>query len=226
MARVLLYSSAMYPGTILMMIAALSYGGAAYSVTEGVAKVPPVDDVQRHAISHANLDPGDITSWKKRVRVAALLPRFQVDYGHRRQYDVDVNTNDSVYVGSSGVVVGPEDGGYSQNHNLDHTVGFKAIWNLDETIFNANELNISAESRRLARERQSMLAEVNRNYFERERLAGEIAHMTGNAPRHVSSRMKHEIFIRKVGIKEAGAALDALTGGWFSQESRRLSRGR
>jgi hypothetical protein len=216
----------MYPGSIIMIVAALSYGGAARLAAEDVPRVPPVDEVQRHAISHANLSPDDITSWKKRVRVAALLPKFQIDYGHRRQYDVDVDTNDSVYVGSSGVVVGPEDGGYSHNQNFNHTIGFKAIWNLDEAVFNANELNISAESRRLAGERQSMLAEVNRNYFERERLLGEIKHMKELKSRRMDGRTKHEIFVKEVAIREAGAALDALTGGWFSQESRRLSRRR
>ncbi len=209
-----------------MMIAALSHGVAMNPPREGLKNVPPVDEVQRHAISHANLDPADIVSWKKRVRVAALLPRFQVDYGHRRQYDVDLDVNDSVYVGSSGVTVGPEDGGYSQNHNLDHSIGLKAIWNLDETVFNSNELNISAESRRLARERQAMLAEVNRNYFERERLLGEIERIKKTSAYLANKKLEHEVFVKGVGVREAGAALDALTGGWFSQESRRLSRGR
>jgi len=206
-----------------MMIAALSHGVAMNSPSEGLKNVPPVDEVQRHAISHANLDPSDIVSWKKRVRVAALLPRFQVDYGHRRQYDVDMDVNDSVYVGSSGVMVGPEDGGYSQNHNIDHSVGFKAIWNLDETVFSSNELNISAESRRLARERQAMLAEVNRNYFERERLLGEIERIKKTPAYRVNRNLKYEVFIKGVGAREAAAALDALTGGWFGRESKRLS---
>lgn len=183
---------------------------------------PPIEEVQRRAIEHARLDPSEITSWKKRARLAALFPKLQVSYDRRVKNDVNVDVNDSVYVGSSGTAVGPPQGGYAASSNSDNNIGLKAVWNFDEALFNPDVLAVSEEARLLARERQAILAEVNKNYYERDRAAGEIAFLGQALPRDPRpDKVRREIFLQRVALDEATAALDALTGGWFSKQTGR-----
>ena len=205
--------------SLIAMIAALSAGAnppASFSVSH---RPPPIAEVQQRAIEYARLDPSEISTWKRRARLAPLLPKLQVSYDRKLQYYVNVDVNDSVYVGSSGTTVGPRQGSYKSNQNNNNDVGIKAVWSLNETIFNADMLAVSEEARALARDRQAILAEVNKNYYERDRVAGEIAFLSKSL---VSSpdddKIKQEIFMKRVALDEATAALDALTGGWFGKE--------
>ena len=211
----------MYVGVLIIALAALSAGGGTCPGKGGQLIEPRIEEVQQRAIDHARLDPQEISSWKRRARLSALLPRLQVDYSRRVKNDVDIDITDSVYVGSSGVTVGPEEGKYSRYDNRDQDVGIRAVWNLNEAIFNPDLLAVSAEARRLARERQAILTEINRNYYDRVRLAGEVVHLKKKSR---SERSRRQLFLKRVACKEATAALDALTGGWFSERVRELNR--
>lgn len=228
MARVLLSCRDMNVLAIVLALAVYS-PDAHFNLPERsaakVQKVPAIVEVQKKAIEHARLDPSEITSWKKRVKYKALLPRLQIEYDRRVKYDVNVDVNDSIYVGSSGVQVGPEEGTYAANQNNDQNVIVKAVWDFSETIFNPDMLSVSEETRLLARERQAILAEVNRNYYERERIAGELSRLAGDAKKKSNDeKLKQEIFTKQVSLNEANAALDALTGGWFSKQIAEVGR--
>lgn len=224
MARLLLCEIYMKAYAVALVLLALSARGAhpaAFGSPAGTGDEPEIAEVQQRAIEHARLEPSEISSWKKRARLQALLPQFQVEYERRIRDFVDININDSVYVGSNGVIVGPDEGSYSYNNNADQNVVVKAVWSLNETIFNPDILNVSAETRRLAGERQAILAEVTRNYFDRQRLIGEIEYLQDELKRSPSpEKIRHEIYLKRVSFSEATAALDALTGGWFSEQIR------
>ncbi len=206
----------MHLAAIILALALTSVGSPERSAA------PPVDIVQRQAIAYARLDPKEISSWKRRARSAALLPRLQIDYGHRYQYDVDVGLDESVYVGSSGVVVGPEEGDYQHTRNGHREIGVKAIWQLNETIFSPDLLNVSAESRRLAASRRALLGDVTKHYYDRERATGEIALLREELPGAADPRkVRRKLLLQEVALREATAGLDAMTGGWFSAQLRR-----
>lgn len=176
-------------------------------------------EVQRHAIEYARLEPADISIWKKRVRYSALLPKFQVDYERRVINEVNVDINESVYVGSSGSAVGPNQGTYAENLNANQNIGVKAVWDFSEAIFNPDSIGISEETRLLARERLSLLASVNKNYFEREKVLKEIELLETELKQRPKDKEKqHDLHLKKISFDEATAALDALTGGWFSDQ--------
>lgn len=205
--------------SIILMIAALMASSPGSNFTSAASSGPSIVALQRKALEHARLDPSEITSWKKRVRLAALVPRLQLDYSRRLRSLVDVNINDSVYVGASGVAVGPEAGSYQENSDADQNIGVKAVWNFSEAIFNPEMLAVSEEARLLARERQGILAEVNRNYYERTKAAGELSYLENElkkSPR--SDKLRLEVLTKRVAFDEATSALDALTDGWFSEE--------
>jgi len=217
----LLLAEAMNFPAIILMLTALSGGVASYpQIEKNISSASvSVAEVQRKAVEYARLDPGDISDWKKKARLSALLPKLQLEYNRRYQNDINVNVSDSVYVGSSGTAVGPNQGEYASKYNNDNNFGVKAIWSLNEAVFNPELLAVSAEARLLARERQAMLSEVNKNYYEREKVAGEIDFLKKEMRRDPDpQKIKQEIYMKQIAIKEADAALDALTGGWFSEE--------
>lgn len=178
---------------------------------------PSIVEVQKVVLGYHNLEEKEVSQWKKRAKLSALLPRFQVSYDRRVKNDVDIDIGNNVYVGSSGVTVGPDEGTYSENSNSDQNVGVKAVWYLGELIFNPEQLDISRESRNLIRERQMLLAEVNKHYYERKRLRGIINGLeSGKIPPAKKSTRDKDIFLASVKLEEETAALDALSGGWFS----------
>jgi hypothetical protein len=197
---------------------------AGLSQSKGEMAVPSIVEVQQKAVEYARLDPGEISKWKKNSKLQAFVPQLQFEYERRMRDYVDVNVNDQVYVGSGGSVVGPDEGQFTYNNDINNNIAVKAVWNLGEAVFNPDELNVSAEARKLAYDRQSLLAEVSKNYYARERLAGEIE-LAEKDMRSASAderkKMEAEVFVKRVSIKEAEAGLDALTGGWWSDERRR-----
>ncbi len=181
--------------------------------------LPPVAEVQRQAVANARIDLAEASSWKRRARQAAYVPRLQLEYGRRMRNVVDVNVNDNVYVGASGVVVGPEDGTYSSNQTGDNSFGVRAIWELRDAVFNTDVLAASAEMRNIARERNALIAEVNKRYYVVESTPAEVAllaRLVQLNPR--KDKAMHEIFLRGVACEESIAELDALTGGWFRSQ--------
>jgi len=124
-------------------------------------------------------------------------------------------------VGSSGVTVGPNDSAYKQNANTDRGFEVKAVWYLNELIFNPDQMDISREARSIMRERQMVLAEVNRHYYERKKYAGIIERIEkGGKPAEVVTKkgtVRLDLFNARIKMEEETAALDALTGGWFSR---------
>jgi hypothetical protein len=203
----------------VMAVSSAAYAAVPHRVA--VANDPTAVEVQRAALAYHNIDNGEVQRWKKRARLAALLPRFQVGYDQNIKNDVNVDINENVYVGSSGVTVGPDESSYQQNANTDRGFEVKAVWYLNELIFNPDQLDISREARNIMREKQMVLAEVNRHYYERKKFAGIIEQIEkGGKPIEVKDKkgtVRLDLFNARIKHDEETAALDALTGGWFSR---------
>lgn len=169
---------------------------------------PDIVDVQEAALAYARLQPSEISSWKKRILLSALLPRLQVEYGHNRANDINVALEDSIYVGSAGVTVGPDESLYSQKAGARESYGVRAIWHLHELLFSRDQLQISAETRKLAEERYALLKEVNLHFYKRQKLLFELN--TLGEPQEIKRRS-----LLQLQLDESMAHLDALTGGWY-----------
>ncbi|MFH1874024.1 MAG: hypothetical protein ABH859_02435 [Pseudomonadota bacterium] len=183
------------------------------------AEAPPIGQVQQQALNYAGFDNQEPQKWKKRARISALLPRFQADYSHRVKNLVDVNIDDNVYVGSSGIVVGPEESGYSEGSDLYQSFGVRAVWSLNELLFSRDSLAVSQQALKIMRERNLLLEIVNKHYYERKKLLGEIAILSqANQQQKNNPKLKHQLFLKQITFEQETANLDALTGGWFSQQ--------
>ncbi len=201
--------------TLLALICSLSV--SAFPYLDG----PPIHEVHKAALNYASINNHEPLYWKERAKKAALLPKLQFDFGHNLRSDIDVAVNDNVYVGSSGVVIGPEESRYSEKVNAHRSIGVRAVWSLNELLFNRDLLDISRQSLIIMRERNNLLEAVNKHYFDRKRLIAEIRELEKMKTKgKLTQKLKSELFIKKIAVEKATAALDGLTGGWFSHQLR------
>ncbi len=202
-----------------MLLVILAIVGQIAAKMPAIPEGPDVRDVQQVAIDYARIDMNEAAKWKKRAKVSAALPRLQFDYISRLRNYVNVDVNDNVYVGSDNVVVGPEEGSYKESADAQQSFGVKAVWALNELIFSRDSLNVSREALNIVRERNVLLDAVNKHYFERKKLIGEILEIDAKkVPDSEIPKKKHELFIRQLAMEKETAVLDALTGGWFSAQ--------
>ncbi|OGQ22393.1 MAG: hypothetical protein A3I05_10055 [Deltaproteobacteria bacterium RIFCSPLOWO2_02_FULL_44_10] len=182
-----------------------------FSVPLDAAEEPDIVAVQDAALAYAHLAPDEIGSWKKRILLSALLPRLQLEYGHNRLNDIHVDVEDSIYVGSAGVTVGPDESTYAQKAAARENYGIRAIWNLQELLFSRDQLQISAETRKLAEERYGLLKEVNTHFYKRQKFLMELNDA------QISKEIKKISFLQ-LQIEESIAHIDAFTGGWYRRQ--------
>ncbi len=158
---------------------------------------PSVRQMQEAAIQYAEVMPGKIQGWRRGAVWRNWFPKFTLS--------LDRNRNDTVVSSTSGgrttFSVGPEDQSFK--------VGFGFTWDLANFIWNPDQTSIDTRSRLMVQLRQDVLDEANRLYFERRRLLAEFQGSPTEDP-----LLKTE---RALRLEELTAGLDALTGGWFSE---------
>lgn len=172
----------------------------ATSVFAEEINLPDIDEVQKVALDYARIRPDELSNMRKNARRARMLPKFQVGLTRAFQNNIDIAINDSVSVTSSGTNIGPEASNIKQNQDNNTAVEVKAVWALDELIFNRDLLDISEEARYQMRERRQLITEINKLYFELKRIYQD-----------PDMKFKRDEII---------ADLDAFTGGWFSNQMR------
>ena len=182
--------------------------------------IPPVNEVHRAAIQYADLDSNKARSWDKKSKLQALLPRLQVEYERHMRDNINIDINDTIYVGSSGVTVGPGESSYARDTFGDQNVSVKAVWMLNELVFSRDQLDISSENRSRNRERQILLNEVTKQFYKRVKMTEVIKRLKKTANKNNSNTLSDQILIKQIEINETTANLDALTGGWFSRQIR------
>lgn len=156
---------------------------------------PNITDVQRMAISYANVHPGQIQSWHHQARAKAFFPTISVGFnrGDGEMYHWDTGPNPDVL--------------RKGNDYLDWSTSLS--WDFSDFIWSSDHTSIDSRSKLMSELRQDILDQVTRLYFERRRLQVELAR-TGGLP--------SEIFLEKeMRVEELTAHLDGLTGGGFSR---------
>lgn len=175
---------------------------------------PTLQQVADRVLNYARLQPKNIHEWEKKSRRSALFPRLQMGFERKMRHGLDLNVEDSVSVGSGGITVGPAQTQQTQDQLRDNDFEIKAVWYLDQLLFSRDHLDISQEARYLSLERERILAQAREAYFKRQFILKEMEMLK----RSGASRLKQEL--KELELAEATAALDNLTGGWFSAQIR------
>ena len=167
-----------------------------------IVKEPGVRKVQKVALQYAALNPEIFKSMRSRSRIQAVLPQVTV----RATKD---NDNESRSLTRYGETELAQDISATKVVGDDLQLYAEARWKLSESIFNYQETAVMRENRYSAKERQKLLQTVTQTYFERKRTVIKLK-------RTKSGSQSHELLVLK--LMQIEAELDALTGGWFTQQ--------
>lgn len=164
---------------------------------------PTILEVHKAAVKYAEVDPKKIEMWRLAARHKAWLPKFSIG--------VDRDVDKSLHVDTGGAgnpdfyISGPPDVSKSWDVSLS--------WDFGDLIWNSAQTSIDSRSKLMAELRQDVLDQVTKLYFERERLKSQISLIL---PVDQSTKIEQEI-----RLAELTASIDALTGGYFSEEIKK-----
>ena len=184
------------PALALALVAAAQAGvpaapdDAARLLGLAILGEPTIDEVQRAAAARA-APPREVSeSWRRRARLAPLLPRVDAEYRHDdRSLRVSglTSTSEVDYLREA-----PGD-----------TVQVRLTWNLENLVFGRSELDAAAAAQRAEARRQAAIERATRLYFERLRLRLELL----AAPPAGAARARMELDLEAITSQ-----LRALTG--------------
>jgi hypothetical protein len=165
---------------------------------------PPIHAVQRAALAYLDLGTADVQRMRRGVRRRGWLPAVGLRLGAERRR-LDSDESDEVF--TSGALRRLHDS--DADHTRSYDASLTLSWDLGDTAFHPEEIDVSKEAREIIELRDDVLDEVNQLYFERVRvlLDLEAAELEGPAPARLQAR-----------ARELAAGLDAWTGGWFGRQ--------
>src|SRR3989338_9793488 len=157
---------------------------------------PTISDVQEAAIKYAEVHHDKIKAWRESANKKALLPnvsvgldRYVTDYWH---WDSGTSP-DTLQKGKDAV-------------SWDVTM----TWDMGELIWNNDQTSIDTRSKLMVELRDDIMNEITRTYFERRGLQIE---MITSSPNDLKVSLEKEL-----RLQELTADIDALTGGYFSNQ--------
>jgi hypothetical protein len=168
---------------------------------EIVKREPTVQEVQRAALAHYQLEPERIRSMSTSARIKGLFP--EVDAG----FDSTVGHNfndmqDALYP----TLPFKERQAGSNDQMVWHVRG---VWDLSRVLFNPEQLDIKT----LGSLQETLIREVTTMYFSRRRvLAGLIL----SPPED-----DEDLYYDQLRLDEMTATIDAFTGGKFAERAYR-----
>jgi hypothetical protein len=178
---------------------------------DGTSRDPDVGEVQRAALRYLELGSDRLRRFQRQVARRGFMPELSVHgaYGGVRAHDED--HDETVF--ASGDRYQLIDRLYERQR--DFGVGATLRWDLGDTVYDPEEIDISKEVRELIELRDEVLDEINQLYFERRRVLLERALLPDPA-----SPEAERLALR---ARELAAGLDAWTGGWWSRQVEPLS---
>ena len=162
---------------------------------------PKVKDLQKMAIDYAAIKPGEFNNWLSKARMSNLLPELEFKYRNNQEEDESVD-----FAGTTLDKSG-------KDTDDDHRYEFRAKWRLSRLIYSGEEPGIAREVARQVRDRENIVSQVTRLYFQRRKL--QIRLLTEKPD------TESELLQRTMQVKEYTALLDGLTGGKFSKNIKK-----
>ena len=170
---------------------------------EALKEEPTVREAQKAALEFFNIDPGAVTSMRRRAAVKGLMPSLEARYRHNKS-NLDVDTRNTT-IDDQPFLFDRVEGGVNEIQ-----VGVR--WNLPLLVFNAEVLDVGS----LAILQEGVLKEVTRLYYTRRRLQIDLILNPPNDPGTLVSK--------DLRIEELTSTIDAMAGNIFSRQAERRRR--
>jgi hypothetical protein len=164
---------------------------------------PEIQAVQRVALDYLELDPERAHGLRRRAERRGWLPILSLRAGHERDRASSHGWDQSF---TSGDTRDLYDAGRARND--DYSFDVTVAWDLGDTVFNADEVDVSRELRSVVALRDDVLDEVTQLYFERRRAIEQLSALAPGDPQAGPLRLR---------AAELAAGIDAWTGGWFTR---------
>lgn len=180
---------------------------------------PPVLQVHRAALREQGLEASVIHEAWRGVKRRAWLPvlglRFDADRDRGRGRD-----RDEVFVSGEYHELRDSD----RNRSLDLGASMTMTWDFRDLSYEPEQIDLSREARLVIGLRDDVLDEVNQVYFERLAVQAELA-APGPQPADADpGELLTRHYNLELRLAHLDAALDAWTGGWWSEQFERVAR--
>jgi len=151
--------------------------------------LPSIREIQIAALQYNRLSTKRMKSWERRARLRGLVPSvsFDIDKSSSNNINLDRGSTSTTDV----FIDGPDE--------KDWDFSFGVGWDLANLIWNDDETSIEIRARALVDQREEVLNEVTRLYFEYRRL---------RLQESLESQIRQE---------EILALLDGLSGGYVTE---------
>ncbi len=166
---------------------------------------PAIRDVQKKAAAYAAAHPAEVDGWRTRARKAHWLPELRLSIGRDQKSDINQTT-------TSGTGDPRATTGTDEHMEMD----VRLRWELNKLVYAPTEVQLRRETVAASRQRDTLVAEVTKLYFERRRAQ---VRLLLDEHLDVEARVKQEL-----KVAELTAYLDGLTGGWFSSQLKKSGR--
>ena len=173
--------------------------------TPGASCDPPILDVQRAALRYLHLSGDPAAAMRRGVRLRGLLPLVTLE-GRKGHGDDTRNQFDEAFIS----------GGYRRLYDRDQLdthdrdVQLRFAWDLGDTLYNPEQIDVSTEARRLIELRDDVLDELDQLYFDRRRALEAAEAAPADSRDAARERLRAE---------ELASGLDAWTDGWFGRSA-------
>ncbi|MBF0106164.1 MAG: hypothetical protein HQM16_12655 [Deltaproteobacteria bacterium] len=170
---------------------------------------PSLSEILEQYYQREGLGLSHIAQWMRRIKKAAYLPTLYLGYDHAIKENQGFSITDNTSISSGVVTLGPEDNDYDYDSNLGRTIRARAVWKLDETVFNRNYFELSRERRDVVKIRFETGQKITKIYEQRQAVLIKYLH-----PAHFKGAKAAIAYAQYLVLTEE---LDALTGGVYHQ---------
>lgn len=166
---------------------------------EIIKKEPTIQDVQKAALGHYQLEPETIQGMATSARVKGLFPEIDAGLDSMLGHTFN-NTQDALYPNFPY----KERQAGSSDQVIWHVRG---VWDLSRLIFNPEQLDIKT----LGSLQETLVREVTTMYFSRRRV---LANLILSPPED-----DEDLYFEQLRLEEMTATIDAFTGGKFAERA-------
>ena len=199
---------------LLFLSTSSAFAQDAKSILAQFDNEPTVAQVQEAALNYAGVNPERAESLYKRAGGANALPK-NLSVGYRYYDRSESRTMERQNTGSSTATSNNYTEVYDKPTKYDQ-IDVKAQWDLSRLVYNPDQLRVLHEQVVDVRARNTLLNSVAKIYFARRKAQ---ATLVTDPPTDVAQKLNLELT-----IQEHTANLDAMTGGWFSEQLKRAGK--
>jgi hypothetical protein len=170
-----------------------------------MAAEPKLLSLQDLIIKQNRLDASHFNDLNKQASQQAFLPQITAKFSYNEDADLE---NQHKYMPIDLTQMQPKEYINKNQAMNGYVFGFESRWNLNEYLFNPQQVSIARENRYASKERNQLLMQITTIYYDRIKVKLKLTDQSLSVDDHLALEIK---------LLELTAQLDAMTQGEFSK---------